>query len=172
MSQNRALLLEVGVKKRLRCAKTPASRTPTIRRRRRCCADEDYIVEGGNVFNDVLDGVSSVAPLVMPLLGAGPDDDELKRLSGRVKSVQKRLRAFVDDKVATMKDDALAQGLRGQGKEIPFTTQGYNPKDPSHRRQMSRVGSECRKAIRTRLGISRRKSEMQNAEAVVRDFRN
>lgn len=92
-------------------------------------------------------------------VGAGPDDDdELKRVSGQSKTGQKRLRAFVDDKVATMKDDALAQG--------------YNSKDQSHRQQMSRMEAEYRIAIRTRLGMYNRKSEIQNAEAVVHDFRN
>jgi hypothetical protein len=57
-----------------------------------------------------------------------------------------------------MKDDALEQG--------------YNPKDPSHRKQMSRMVSEYRKAIRTRFGIYNRKSEIQDTEAVTRDFRN
>jgi hypothetical protein len=113
----------------------------------------------------MLDGVSkvastvaSVAPIVMLMLGAGLNDDELKRLSGQLKKVQKRLRSFVGDKVATLKDDAFAQG--------------YNQKDPSHRKQMSRMVSEYRKAVRTRLGIYNKKSEIQNAEATARDFRN
>ncbi len=57
-----------------------------------------------------------------------------------------------------MKDDAFAQG--------------YNPKDPSHRKKMTRMVSEYRKAVRTRLGIYNKKSEIQNAEATARDFRN
>jgi len=64
-------------KKRRRRAKTPARpRSTTTRiRRRRGGADEDHVVEGGNFFNDMLDGVSkvastvaSVALFVMPLL--------------------------------------------------------------------------------------------------------
>jgi len=47
-----------------------------------------------------------------------------------------------------MKDDTFAQG--------------YNPKDLSHRKEMSRMVSEYRKAVRTRLGIYDKKSEIQN----------
>ena len=95
--------MEGGAKKRVRRTKTPARRTiTTIRRRRRGGADEDHVVEGGNFFDDLLDGVSKVASVVLPVLGAGPDDDELKRLTGQLKTVQKRLRAFVDDKIATI----------------------------------------------------------------------
>jgi hypothetical protein len=100
-----AVPLEGGAKKRRRRAKTPARPRTTTRRRRRGGADEDHVVDRGNFFNDMLDGVSKVAstvasaaPLVMPLLGAGPDDDEWKRVMCQLKTVQKRLRSFVDDK--------------------------------------------------------------------------
>ena len=104
-----------------------------------------------------MSGIETALPFVVPLIGAGPDDDELKRVTMQAKNVQKRLRAVVDDRVAMMKDDALSQG--------------YNGKDEQHRKQMSKLIAEFKKGIRTRLGIFNKRSEIQNNDAVAREFR-